>query len=962
MIRPAAIGFAALCSIAALTNLVATLATTAPDPPLNRDARFAKVAAQHQSGSGTETGIFLPPFAAPGSEITGTVISDSGAGRSRFFLGILSGHQIQYWSGQTGNDGRFHLRLPAIGGATAVVVFKHFNPRGEPDSGGRMQIASSGVHLPNARTMQLAPLTGPALLEAPTAYERDGGSNGVIALHTRAIDPLRAKVLLDGTATHVETLAASSESIVARLAADTPLGRHVVDVQTGNQRTNAQTADVVTLHFDPIGPLHTGQVARVRLHIDGLGNDPASVVFVAAGEAAGSCTERVAVRGGEADCNVRGEHAGQLLVRALLDVELPREIAELAEKTPPPEIGAAPTCSPSITDGWMEPVQGVWQDDPKFTDHPTKQITRLTPLDEPPQYDAELDMISYRDTLLFGVERYEYKGTPVQAGLHQIILMKGMTDCSGPPVPVKMQFRFLRGDYRKRIIWTSEVVTTIRLSGHHVTPVPWQAALNHHADGVPPPDVGPFRIAAFGSYEIQDQLVKLDNSPTGLAMTVQGNVHGTHSIKIAYIPVMLTALGAKDKTELDNDSEILGTEAGKYVPDFYPLSPHSIEGWAYDVVDLSGTNILNPQIPLSMKDSAIYIQSRRADRVKAELIRRFDVLARESKFQRIVAMFTPHDMDLITPGANGYAVAQKVVAAREGRNYFTVAHEVAHTLPYVWSDLEMIRDCTEPGDYHNIGGEWANGFRIDTNNAPGPRQDRDKTLSFMTYTGLPDQTWIDQCTYWNLAKTLRKRPDPAVTLVRGLAFERGQRAGGLLWPMYDETGEVDLVSRAPSPAEHWSFIVRDSAGKTLGAFPFEPQWRDENGNRATVVAFAFQLPKLRGATSLELRGPYGFTRRESLSATPPALEIESPTSGTSVSERNGHIHVVWRAHAAKPLLATVLYSPDGTAWYPAIFEAPVSQTDVAIKSRGKLQRVKVIVTDGTRSSEAVTMFTVRRSL
>ncbi len=962
---------AALAALVLVAGLCAGLAvssgassSSAGDPPLNADRRYEAAAPHAESGGGSESGDYLPPLSGSSSEITGTVVSETGAGPADFYVGVVDDRgKSHYWKGTTDSRGHFHLRLPEIaGGIATLLLFKHFDLHGHPDDGAASRITNAAAHLQNTRALTNLPASGPAIVEASSSYERGGQGQGLIPLHVRDVDPLHARVMLDGGTREVDTVASSDESVLGRLHDDTALGRHAIAVQSGNRVSNSETADVVTLRFEPIPPLHTGQVTTVRLHVEGLGSDSADVTFTVGGAALvadGSPTKTVPVRDGEADCDIRAEHAGALLVRTLLDVAIPQQVG-VAPPTETPAVEA--TCSPTIDDGWFEPVQGVWQDDPKFEDHPTKQITRLTPPSTPPDYDAELDMISYRDTLLFGVTHYRYGDELVPAGLHSTIEMSGTTDCSDPPIPVRMRFRFLAGDARHRVIWTSGVVGRVSLTGYHRERVPWHALLVD-ADGVPPPSVGPFKIASFGSYKIQDQLVRLDDTPTGLAMTVHGNVHGVASLKIAYVPVILTSVSSEARALLEEQTESLGVAAGYNIPDYYPMVPHGVEGWVYDAIDLSRTNLMNPTRYRDLvQNRPLFLGEERADRLQVELQRRFDVLARESGFQRMVIVLAPHDIDMLFPEANGFAMAQKLVIVRQGRSYLTVAHEIAHTLPYLWSGPQMDEECTQPGDYHNKYVKWAYGFRIDTGNQPGPRQERDRTFSFMSNTTYPDETWIDQCTYWNLAKALRHRPDPAVMLVRGIAVEAGGKADAKLWPMYDEVGETDLSPHAALASEHWRFVLRDKQGSSLDVYPFEPPWEDENGVRHGVVAFAYQLPMVADAASLELDGPSGAIQRVLLSPQRPVLHVTTPAAGSSVRASGQSVHVAWTATAyqGRPLLATVLYSPDDRAWYPSVFESAVSSADVVVSARARTDWVKIVVTDGSRSSETTVRFTILR--
>ena len=695
------------------------------------------------------------------------------------------------------------------------------------------------------------PASGPAITEANTAYERGGYNRGLVQMQTRGTDPLHSKLLLDGSDKQLDTYGTSDMSIVGKLHDDTPLGRHTVGVQNGSQRLNDQQADVVTQQIAPLPPLKTGQVVPVHVHFDGLGKDRASVRFTVEGSASladGSTTTVVPVDAkGDCQIQIRATQPGNLVIGTVLMVEIPPSLLEQPESpapTPGTPVIPAPTDTPTpipteppptrapphatstppattiekpygpgyrpppcqpLADGSFEPVQGVWQDDPKFDDHPTKQITR--PVLDVPNYIAELDMISYRDTLLFGVQRYRLKdGSPVRDWGHDIIHMTVVSDCSDPPVDVSMRFTLERGTATPgKLIYQSPPLAKIPLTGHHVAPRTFDIFLDAD-NGIPPPPIPPFRIAAFGEYLIKDELVTASGG-TGLAVTVGGNVHGTYSVKMAFLAVTLTPADAAAAKAVDDASEQLGIMSGRYIPDYYPMQPHSIEAWALDPIDLSTSKAMtDPVEALNYAGAtpaaiALHAQITRELAVKAELSKQADALTRLAGYQRYVVVLPKSDMETILgPGVLGMAMTQKLLLVREGQPYFVVMHELAHTLPYVWSEFQMDLECTEPGNYHNKVVLWANGFRIDTAGVPGPRQKKEYKEPFMGSGDEDRYTWIAQCTYWNLAKALRKKPDPPVLLVRGLASRAGGKPGALIWPYYDIDGEIGLQSH-PAAAD-----------------------------------------------------------------------------------------------------------------------------------------------------------------
>src|SRR5262249_49987461 len=94
-------------------------------------------------------------------------------------------------------------------------------------------------------------------------------------------------------------------------------------------------------------------------------------------------------------------------------------------------------CAATLVQGFFEPVQAVWQDDPiagrpHFADRPGKRLTGGSPT----SYVAELPMVKDKPTLLYGI------GHPQQTApeSHPTIRMLGRTTGT-TPVRVGMRFR-----------------------------------------------------------------------------------------------------------------------------------------------------------------------------------------------------------------------------------------------------------------------------------------------------------------------------------------------------------------------------------------------------------------------------------------------------------------------------------------------------------------------------------------
>jgi len=193
--------------------------------------------------------------------------------------------------------------------------------------------------------------------------------------------------------------------------------------------------------------------------------------------------------------------------------------------------------------------------------------------------------------------------------------------------------------------------------------------------------------------------------------------------------------------------------------------------------------------------------------------------------------------------------------------------------------------------------------------------------------------------------------DPPVTLARGFIFRRGTRSYGALGPAYSVTSTVDLPKKSLGA---WAIVLLDEAGRRLGRYGFTPRARD-------IVSFAFRVPEDPNTAAMELIGPSGVADKKVLSGGPPRVRIIWPQDGGIVRGMTGVVRVSWQAEAesGKRVLASVFYSADGGRHYKAeAFEQQLTSLDVRLKSQATDHTIKVLVTDGTRSGQAVASFSV----
>jgi len=282
----------------------------------------------------------------------------------------------------------------------------------------------------------------------------------------------------------------------------------------------------------------------------------------------------------------------------------------------------------------------------------------------------------------------------------------------------------------------------------------------------------------------------------------------------------------------------------------------------------------------------------------------------------------------------------------------TVAHEILHTLPEGWSEDEMQAECGRA--YHNKSDPVAHGERITEDSVPSARDRKAGMISLMGPSVSEATVWNDQCTYWHLTKMLAGGPpDPPVTLVRAMVGRKGGKPIGELRPVYDVGGSVDLVPGGRGP---FAFVFKNAQGVELARFSFAPRATDiETKAAQEVMSYVGRAPVVPGWAQLELVAAGGAVLdRKVRSELPPQVVIDAPGDGALVTPEGGKVKVRWTGKGVSPLLSSVLYSPDGgSTWTDQAFEKAVSELEVALKEKVTNHLVKVVVTDGTRSSEAV---------
>ena len=278
-----------------------------------------------QPGNGAHDEIaYLPDIAGPSSQIVATFSDPDQSGPSGQVLVAFedrTGHKSFF---KTVADAQHHVLFRVMEGAVAFWLFKSFKGDGTPDDAAVK--CAIGGNVPEAQAVPHVAANGLAITRASSAYERGGMGNGIVSVQTRGNDPASSRILMDGSNSDIQTLAASDTSVKARISDDAQLGRHEFSLRSGAKTSSAIPADVVTLRADPVAGGEPGTVSTLTVHCDGLPPaDGGTMYFLVSGAARledGSQTTSAPVINGIAQVRIRAISAGAALVKFKLQARI----------------------------------------------------------------------------------------------------------------------------------------------------------------------------------------------------------------------------------------------------------------------------------------------------------------------------------------------------------------------------------------------------------------------------------------------------------------------------------------------------------------------------------------------------------------------------------------------------------------------------------------------------------------
>jgi hypothetical protein len=655
----------------------------------------------------------------------------------------------------------------------------------------------------------------------------------------------------------------------------------------------------------------------------------------------------------------------------------PSPVAVVPPSPPAPTKTDEP-CSYKVVDGWFQPSQGVWQDDAIFPDLPGKQLVR-DPAAGPVAYHAELPLVAGRETVLFGVQHYVLDGKEVRTGgIHPEIEIKYETDCSRVDA---VAFQFTASQHLNTVArWeepdniivfdrgprTERRVLTVTLPVE--TGTPYRAG------------TGP--IFRSGPYRFDAELVRSnDGSGTGIAMSVDGQVTETHGFSVHIIPVSIARWDPPQRPALEKFAKLVSAHDVAGVPDYFPLPPHTITPVVEDYLNLTGANIedvssiLGNTATTNARDEALLaaLGDRMSVAAMLENAGRIVVLVSIETFNTIFDLHNPGEM-----GSGAYTSTTKfslpayttsdgaairaqtvgfkmILTPRGSSNSAHFAHELTHTLPDGWAEHEMESECKHP-HYHDNHKRWANGVRLYDDGQP-VRKLYSNTMAVMSSPWPPD-AWMTQCTYWHLTKELSGSvPDPTMLTIRGFLHQGTAGLAGAFGRFYQVDGTPSVHQMRPGAVR---VILRDAAGAALKTYRFAPDWKlsESPVYQRSFTSFAYSVPWDPRVVRADLVGPKG--QLDSVRFTAAAPTVAFSTIQTSVRNGERYATLGWTAHGERALRSSVLYSPDaGKTWLLREFELPGTSATVHLGHGRANDTLKLIVTDGTRSGQAVRTLTFK---
>jgi hypothetical protein len=644
-------------------------------------------------------------------------------------------------------------------------------------------------------------------------------------------------------------------------------------------------------------------------------------------------------------------------------------------------------CSWKPVDGWIQPVQGVFQDDPIFPTavYDYAQAPKPNPLIEqrsPGVLRADLPMVAGRDTVITGVARYWYNGERQPGEPRATIVLNGVGDCRST---VGVKVRFVLNDIKgSRVLYTSDVTSYIPIRGGATgrPPAKFQVVLPAF-EGMPPQAEGAFHIAGPGPYSITaEALDAADDKPIGLQVTVSGQAVVMKAPVVEFIPVSLSGFtSASAANDFGAWVDDLTEASHRFLPDYFPLVAEGLTTFSRDPINLAS---FDPHLEDATANREA-LAARITDRVGAagvlsgagrvvvvlrkgaQAVQDYDRAAPDdsaafSSSTKVIFLSVHNGIEAAagikgqqsTPNFEPAAPEQRPNNERYGSSQVeTVGHELIHTLPdLIWSGTldarhNMKDDCGL--NDHNLDLHTGYGLRIDIGGIESARAWQEAADSMMGGASRPYIEWITQCAYAHLIASFPIAVDPKVMMVRTIVSRRKGEMAASLAASYDGDGVVDVVA---GPAPDWAIIVRPAGGGVETRYPFTPVWATDDNYPRDTLAILVRIPEPIGAGTLAVAFKGKTLISRPFSADMPSLRVTSSASG--LTAKGAKVALSWAATGAggAPVLSSVFYSDNGGDFYrDQLFEQTADHWTVSLNPRAKDHVIKVVVSDQGRSRE-----------
>ncbi|MBS1715552.1 MAG: hypothetical protein JST30_14585 [Armatimonadetes bacterium] len=621
---------------------------------------------------------------------------------------------------------------------------------------------------------------------------------------------------------------------------------------------------------------------------------------------------------------------------------------------PPPPPASTPELQPSDgIEGWFEPVQSVWQDDEYFADQPDKRIVRLAPN----AWRAELKMVAGKPTLVAGLLR-DPDGA---ANFHYSIVLRGTTHGTARET-VYLRVTLQQNGGSSLVYESPMSVDYLAVSGSPGPPQSFETRVTNMA-GLPEEN-STFRPFTFspGPYELRAELVTKDGRPTGIFATVSGEAVTTTAPALYFMPAFLTPRTALQTQELMRATIEASRATGLWGQAVFPvpaggmrctlLPLHDFTKLDEEASTLGVTGWLWSQLVSSPE---IAREEARTEGVAAALANFATVYSRLSGNGKVICVLDPDDFDRTYFKSDGTAAFTKnqkaIVIQRPFARWMTILHETTHASPFLWSVNEMQSEFSQVW-HNNPVRDIGAGVKIFPNTPFRKRFDMAWPMMGPASVGDNDSSrWITQGAYKHLLDAFQAAPDPDVIDVSGVFARIGGNVKGRLAPVYTGSGVPDPAWNGKT--EH-AIVLKDASGKVLSRVPVCVDWTWGDAPRPRYSSsFSARIERPAGLAGIELVGPDGTLDRVAFSPAPPTLEWVGSTPRVTDGDRR--VKLEWKGASSNgsPLLYSVLYSPDGEVWSDALVEKTATSVEFDFGGDLKAPVVKLVATDGSRSSESV---------